>query len=228
MKFFNLAHAGLALLLVGLLIGCGSNSGSDDEAAKQAFNASEVIIDQGKIDDLEYEVREDTVRFINPTSFAGTLVQKDQDGNTVDVNSIRALDTTNFLSDLLQADDTGEIKTHRFVHEDAIIGEIYFKGEFSAVSDVVTILKDSFIGTAVEIQMPICFFSKAIERDSHTNEQLQNDVEDCFSELATNFVFGTESFSILDNVANLVLLSNSASVTGTIKLRNTETTSSTL
>ena len=210
-----------SLLLPFWLVNCGSTSGSDDSAARAAFNASDVVIAQGTVDELEYEVREDTVRFTNPTGLSASFAQKNKDGETVDVNSIRAESTTDFLGNLLSGQEGDGITTHRFIHPDAEFGEIFFKGEYSIVGEVVGFIKDDLLETAssASVTLAICFFGRANDRDSHTSSQLENDVEACFTELAVSTVLAAEQSTILNRITNVALTINTSAVTEQIPLR---------
>ncbi len=204
------------LFFLGFVMGCGSSDEGDDSEAKAAFNASEVIIDEGSVDELEYEVRESAIRFVNPTTHPATLTQYDENREIVDVHSIRTQNTTEFLANLLEGDDDDGVETHRFIHEDAVTGEIFFKGEYSIVAEVIGLIRSGLSASVLSSQTAICFFSQANLRSDHILEQLEEDVEECFDSYEELQV---EKLSILDNLTGIVLSSTTTSTKKTIKLR---------
>jgi len=117
--------------------------------------------------------------------------------------------------ELIQNDDG--IETHRFIHEDAVSGEIFFKGEYSVVAEVVSILRDTLVGSAFGAQAAICFFSNANGRDSHLLKQLEDNVEECFATAAAELV--SAKVSILDSLGTIALLTVTSASKKTIKLR---------
>ncbi|MBF0288820.1 MAG: hypothetical protein HQM14_13475 [SAR324 cluster bacterium] len=215
-------NKGFFLFLIcclSFVVGCGSSKEEDDSEAKAAFNESDVIIDQGSVDELEYEVRDSAIRFVNPTTHPATLTQYNEAGEIVDVHSIRTQDTTEFVENLLQGNSDDGIETHRLIHEDAVTGEIFFKGEYSVVAEVVGLIRSVLSASLLSSQTAICFFSQANLRTDHLLEQLEKDVSGCFDNYAELQV---EKISILDNLTSIVLSSSTTSSKKTIKLRADE------
>ncbi|MBF0276725.1 MAG: hypothetical protein HQM13_02990 [SAR324 cluster bacterium] len=206
----------LLQFLLAWTMACSNEVGDDDAAARAAFNDSEIVIDRGSIDELDYEVRETALRITNPTTYSATLTQYDGGHQIVDVSSIRTETTTEFISSLLNNDNDG-IETHRFIHEDAYTGEVFFKGEYSVVAEVINIILETLIGTSFAAQATICFFSSANDRKSHLLEQLENNVEDCFATAGKELALAKGS--ILDSLGTIALLVTTSSTKKTIQLR---------
>lgn len=204
------------LLTLGLglvvLVGCAS-SGSDDDDARDAFDSSDVVIDSGSLDELEYEVRSSAVQFRNPTPYDATFIQYNAGSQTVDVHSIRKENLAEVFQSL--GSNTDGTETHRFVHADAVTGEIRFKGEYSMISSAIDLIRATLQGTDSALDATICFL---VRSDGKTDSaSLKNSAESCFDELNLS----VEKYgAVLNEIGELALAATTTATKKTIKLKN--------
>lgn len=196
-------------LLIFTLASCSSNDESDDSEAEAAFNASDTVIDSGELDGLKYEVRTDAVRFTNDTTHAATFTQYNAENQVVDVNTIRKQTLEEVFTHLGSAVD-GKA-THRFIHADAVTGEIFFKGEHSMMADAINILRTSLETTESAGEVAICFF---LNNKSNDPQQMENTAKSCLESFE---LFNT--VNILEDIGNLVVDAFTTAQSRKIKLK---------